>query len=88
MEIEAEPGYAGAVMITCPPGMSERSRARLLLVTMAYGLFDPVARESVRGVDWSRKIGVRGRPKKVGAKTNAQRQRLWRQRKLADQPLS
>ena len=86
MAIIAEPGYVGAVHVVLPekPTMARASVARELLMTLAYGLFDGVARESIRGMDWSRNIVPRGRPKLSRAKTSAERQRSWRQRHQAN----
>ena len=80
MAIQATPGSMGQVHVVLPKKLPPRERARWLLVVMAYAVFDGVARESVRGVDWSRNITPRGRPKAPRAKTNAERQRAWRER--------
>lgn len=86
MHIKATPGSRGAVHITLPKPLAPVQLARELLVVMAYGVFDGVARESVRGVDWSRNITPRGRPKLARAKSNAQRQRAWRERNKKTAP--
>ena len=83
MEIWAMPGPQGSVLMSLPKGMTKKENARMALLVMAYGLFDGVARESVRGVDWARKIKPAGRPKSCLAMSNKERQRAWRARKLS-----
>lgn len=82
LAIMAEPGYTGQVHVVLPADKARGGRAvaRNLLLVLAYGLHDGVAKESVRGVDWARRITPRGRPPALRAKSNAQRQREWRER--------
>ena len=81
--IVVEPGYKGAVLIGLPQ-MSEKSAARIALGALAYGLMDLVARESIRGASWARLSAPPGRPKKLGAKSNSQRQRNFQMRARAE----
>lgn len=82
LAIVAEPGPIGAVHVVLPgqKDVSLQTVARELLVILAYGLFDGVARESVRGVSWARQLAPRGRPRQMRAKSAAERQRAWRDR--------
>lgn len=79
--IEAEPGSCGAVRVTTPAGLSELQAARYSLAAMAYGLFDLVARQSVRGAPWVRPGLPKGRRPRGTAKSNMQRQREFQARK-------
>lgn len=82
LAIEAEPGHVGRVHVVLPSNKarSDQVAARNLLLVLAHGLHDGVAKESVRGVDWARRIAPCGRPRALRPKTNAQRQRDWRAR--------
>lgn len=77
--IHAEPGGWGAVRVGVPThhARTRQSSARYGLGALAYGLFDQVARESIKGQPWAR-IESRGRPKSGKARTPAQRQRQFR----------
>jgi hypothetical protein len=80
--IEAAPGGWGPVRIGVPPrhAKTQRSVARYVLGAMAYGLFDCVARESIKGQPWT-KIESLGRPRSGKALGNAQRQQRYRETK-------
>jgi len=84
LNIYAKPGYCGEILIGIPQSVIRHGKieiARYLLQVMAYSeLFDGVARESIKGLDWSRNIKKPGRPKKALKKSNAKRQREWRQK--------
>lgn len=84
MTITAEPGYMGSVHVRLPmrqaQSVTPKTVARQLLLAMAYGVFDGVARESVRGIDWSRQLAPVGRPRSIRRQSGAERQRAWRQR--------
>lgn len=84
MTITAEPGHTGAVHVRLPTrqpqSITPKAVARQLLLAMAYGVFDGVARESVRGIEWSRRLTPRGRPRSVRPQSGAERQRTWRER--------
>lgn len=79
--IQAQPGGWGPVSIGVPSRFSRspRAAARYALGAMAYGLFDGVARESIKNEPWS-KVEVLGRRKSSGgrAMTPAERQRKQR----------
>lgn len=61
-------------------GGSPIKEARYALGVMAYGIFDLVAKESIKGTDWSKIAPLKG-PKKSGlAMSNRERQRKFRQR--------
>ncbi len=79
--VEREPGDWGAVRVGVPQAASAASAARMAALVLAYQLMDPVARESVRGLDWARVCPPVGRPRSGTAFTNAQRQRSSRARK-------
>ena len=81
-EICAQPGYCGDVVVTVPAG-EEKPAARQALAALAYGLFDGVARESIRGAPWARPAAPPGRPRRGQAKTTAERQRAFRQRQTS-----
>ena len=80
--IDAEPGSLGAVRITTPPSLNPLQAARYSLAAMAYGMFDLVARESIRGAAWARPTVPSGRKRSGVAKSNAARQRAFRLRKI------
>lgn len=80
--IVKEPGDWGAVHIGIPIGMSELEASRYASMVMAYSVMDVVARESIRGADWSKPKIPRGRPFSGTATSNAERQRLHRRRNL------
>ena len=75
--IEAEPGSTGAVHITTPAGASQTQSLQYALAAMAYGLFDLVARESIKGAAWARPTLPAGRKRSGTAKSNAARQRKF-----------
>jgi hypothetical protein len=79
--IQAEPGGWGSVCVGVPWAhcQSPQSMARYTLGALAYGLFDVVARESVKGQVWT-KIKALGRPRSGHALTSAERQKRYRQR--------
>lgn len=52
--VTREPGDWGTVWISVPQGLTQLEESRYALAYLAYGVFDPVARESVRGTAWSR----------------------------------
>jgi hypothetical protein len=78
--IEAAPGGWGPVRVGVPPryAKTQRSVARYVLGAMAYGLFDPIARESIKGQPWT-KIENLGRPRSGKALSAARRQQRYRQ---------
>lgn len=84
LTIQAQPGYMGDVLVGVPPRVVRRGEveiSRYLLQVLAYSeLFDGVARESVRGVAWARHLAKPGRPPSATPRSNAQRQRDWRER--------
>lgn len=57
------------------------SIAREALLLLAYGVFDLVARESVKGLPWSRATPPAGRPKTGVALNNAERQARFRSKR-------
>lgn len=71
--------FQGSVLIETPWSPFSKKAKRYALAVMAYSVFDLVARESVRYLDLNR-IAKRGRPLKGRTKTNAERQRAFRQR--------
>ena len=77
--IEAEPGGWGRVRVGVPArhAKTPKARARYALGALAFGLFDGVARESIRGESWTR-LEILGRPKAKRAMTVAERQRKLR----------
>ena len=81
-DICVQPGYCGDVVVTVPAG-EEKPAARQALAVLAYGLFDGVARESIRGAPWARPAAPPGRPRSGRAKTTAERQRAFRQRQAS-----
>lgn len=76
--VDVCPGYLGSVRVTVPKRLSERDGARWALGALAYCIFDGVARASIAGTSWSRPARPVGRPRLACAKSNAERQRLWR----------
>lgn len=60
LAIVADPGPMGAVRVTLtlPIHAHRQAVARQLLLAMAYGLFDGVARASVKGIDWARQFSL------------------------------
>lgn len=80
LRIRKEPGDEGAVEITLPAPavIGGRQAARMALGAMAYGLMDPVARESIRGAEWTRPAPPRGRPRTSVTISNRERQRRLR----------
>lgn len=86
--IEAMPGYASPIRITLPlPTTESQGAARLALGALAYGAFDLVARESIRGTPWSR-ASVPGRPKSPRRIKGAERIRRWRERQRSVTPIT
>ena len=81
-DICAQPGYRGDVVVTVPAG-KEKPAARQALAALAYGLFDGVAREGIRGAPWAHPTAPPGRPRSGQAKTTAERQRAFRQRQAS-----
>lgn len=82
--IQKEPGNYGKVKIIASFPRDKRKKARLALYILAYGLFDLVARESIRGSPWAKINPPAGRPRIAKAMSNAERQRRFRQKiKLA-----
>lgn len=80
--VVSEPG-GGAAQVHVPSGLDDRDAARYALLVLAYSGMDLVARASVAGQPWARPMGRPGRPRKPGAKTNAQRQREFRARRAS-----
>jgi len=85
--VEREPGDWGAVRVGVPNTASATTAARMAALVLAYQLMDPVARESVKGLEWARVSPPPGRPRAAAALTNAERQRLSRSRKAAQAAL-
>jgi len=79
--IVCEPGSQGSVVITTPANLNPKDASRYALAAMAYGLFDFVARESVRGCSWARPTLPAGRKRSGTAKSNSVRQREFQARK-------
>lgn len=77
--VEAEPGDWGAIRITMPK-TTKLAEAKLALVVLAYSLNDLVARQSVKGHDFARVPIPKGRIKTGRALSNAERQKLYRER--------
>lgn len=82
--VEREPGDWGAVRVGVPNAASAATSARMAALVLAYQLMDPVARASVKGLDWARVRPPVGRPRSGIALTNAERQRLSRARKASE----
>ena len=80
LRIEAEPGDWGAVRITQTEKLTEVQQARLALIVLAYGLYDLVAKETIRGASWSRPTPPRGRPRRGRPQSSRERQRAFRAR--------
>jgi hypothetical protein len=70
----------GTVQIGVPLSATEIEAARYASLAMAYSLMDLVARESIRGLPWTRPGAAPGRPRTGQALTNAERQRKYRRR--------
>ena len=49
-----EPGDWGVVWLNVPNNLSKIDRSRFALAYLAYGVLDPVARESIKGLVWAR----------------------------------
>ena len=80
IRIFAEPGDWGKVRIELPDSDIQQ-QARLALATLAYGMHDLVAKQSLQGAKW-RKLGPpRGRPRSSRALSVKERQRKFRMRK-------
>lgn len=79
---EAQP----LAQITVPAALNDRDAARYALTVLAYSLFDGVARASVAGQPWSRPAAPKGRPKLGRARSNAERQHAYRQRRAGVAP--
>lgn len=80
--ISAEPGGFGGVHLHVPAGLTPTQAAQYGLAMLAYGLMDPVARESIRGQAWAKPSVPRGRPRTGTALSARERQRAFRDRKL------
>jgi len=74
----AEPGDWGRVRIEVKFCRSKEEKFRQALSTMAYGLHDLVARESIKGQPWNTVTSPKGRPRTGKALTTAERQRKFR----------
>ncbi len=72
----------GAVEIGVPAhhAKSRQSIARYVLGAMAFAIFDHVARETIRGREWSKIEAPRGRRKSGVAQSNRLRQANFRRR--------
>jgi len=78
--IEAQPGGWGAVRILVPRSLGRGEVHRHALAALAFGLMDPVARQSIRGQPWARPAMPRGRPATGTARSSRERQRTFRRR--------
>ena len=72
---EASPGNRVTISAPSRRGVS---LARYALGALAYTLMDGVARQSVRGEDWTRPSARVGRPRTGRARNSRERQRLLR----------
>lgn len=79
--IEAEPGDWGTVRITMPK-TNKIEEARVALTILAYSLHDLVAKQSIKGQLFSKVPNPRGRKRTGKALSNAERQRLHRERRV------
>jgi hypothetical protein len=79
--INKEPGDWTPVEVCVDPKLSDVDAYRVAACLMAYSLMDPVTRESIRGLDWTRPSLPRGRPFTGTARTSAMRQAAFRKRK-------
>lgn len=75
----AEPGEFGKVKLYLKAG-SKAERAQLALGILAYVLHDLAAKESIRGISWSRIPLRSGRPRSGKALLNKERQQRFRAR--------
>ena len=55
-------------------------QAKLALYILAHGLHDLVAKESIKGLSWTKPMPPTGRPKKMRALSNKERQKRFRDR--------
>lgn len=81
IEILAEPGDWGNVRITIPE-RNKVEKARTALAILAYGIYDVVARESIKGNIFFRIGPPRGRPRTGQALSVKERQRRFRRKRL------
>jgi hypothetical protein len=79
--INKEPGDWTPVEIYVDPELTELEAYRVAACLLAYSVLDTVARESIRGLEWTRPTLPRGRPYTGTAKTGAMRQSEFRKRK-------
>ena len=77
--IEAEPGDWGAVRLTIKKS-TKTKEAQTALLILAYALHDLVAKESIKNLPWSKVPVPRGRIRTGKALSNAERQRIFRER--------
>lgn len=77
--IRSEPGDWGKVKVTLP-AKTKRKQAQIALCILAYGLHDLVAKESIKGLSWSRICPPSGRPRKKRALTNKECQKKYREK--------
>lgn len=77
--IESEPGDWGAVRITLIRSTKTKEAQSALLI-LAYALHDLVAKGSIKNQAWSRIPTPRGRIKTGKALSNAERQKIFRER--------
>lgn len=79
LTIEAEPGDWGAVRLTIKKS-TKIKEAQTALLILAYALHDLVAKESIKNLPWSKVPVPRGRIRTGKALTNAERQKIFRER--------
>ncbi len=79
LRIFAEPGDWGALQIQTPV-TGTRTRARLALEILAYGVHDLVARQSLLAHEGPGLRPPRGRPRKAHALNARERQRRFREK--------
>jgi len=77
--IECTPNQGPVCIGTRYPVTSEAAQ-EYALAAMAYAVFDLAARESVRGIKKFNQIRLVGRPRSGRIKSNAERQREYRER--------
>ncbi len=77
--IECAPNQGPVCIGTRYPVISKAAQ-EYALSAMAYAVFDLVARESVRGIKKFSQIRLVGRPRSGRIKSNAERQREYRER--------
>ncbi len=75
------------VLVILPSCVRAKNIERWVLASLAFAVFDPAARESIRGLSWTR-IKPNGRPRsKTPPLTNKERQRRYREKQKAVTPL-